>query len=518
MSFHRRFSYPSLINRTNRTHRYLRQRAKLILCLLLGLVLTILPISTTPGLGRELARTSTADISEPTLYAQAPSAQALIEQGRDYYNAQRFTAAATAWSEAAVLFASENNPPQQALALSYLTAAEQQLGHLEAANTHISQSVALISALISDTEEASLTPISAQIQNTLGSLQFAQGRTQLALETWQLAAELYLQLADQPRYLNNLLNQVQAQQSLGFYHQAGKTLTTLERYLPQQSLPLQIRGYQRLGQTYRLIGDFDRAIAHLNTARTLAQQQAVDTAPILIELGNTAQSQGKFTEAIALYQQAIERSTTPDTQIKAQLNQLQVLSYQDPVEARRAIPSLTAGLANIPPGRSQSYAYIHAAQSLITLGTSHDLDTAARWLAQAIQTSTDLQDSRAEAYARGTLGHIYEISQRWQEAQRLTEDALATAQAINAADIAYQWQWQLGRLLKQQNQKEQAIQAYRAAYTTLQSINQDLVATNQDLQFSFRDRVEPVYRELVGLLLLRCSRTEALRVLQHGSG
>jgi len=36
---------------------------------------------------------------------------------------------------------------------------------------------------------------------------------------------------------------------------------------------------------------------------------------------------------------------------------------------------------------------------------------------------------------------------------------------------------------------------------TLQSLRQDLVAINQDVQFSFREQVEPVYRELVDLLL-----------------
>ncbi|MEN8447504.1 MAG: CHAT domain-containing protein, partial [Cyanobacteria bacterium J06555_13] len=92
-------------------------------------------------------------------------------------------------------------------------------------------------------------------------------------------------------------------------------------------------------------------------------------------------------------------------------------------------------------------------------------------------------------------------SHQWKEAQLLTEAALTTAQTINAADIAYQWQWQLGRLLKQQNKPEEALQAYRAAFNSLQSIHQDLSATHQGLQFSFRDSVEPIYRELVDLLL-----------------
>ena len=42
---------------------------------------------------------------------------------------------------------------------------------------------------------------------------------------------------------------------------------------------------------------------------------------------------------------------------------------------------------------------------------------------------------------------------------------------------------------------------YEQAIGTLQSICEDIVAANQDLQFDFRDAVEPVYRELIALLL-----------------
>lgn len=520
-------------------NRYLYRRVKIILYVLMGFVFAILPVFTTPGIGHERAQTSIVEISEQPLLAsilytqssstqspspQTSSAQALIEQGREDYTAQRFTAAVNAWTEAAALLASQGDRLQQALALSYLTAAEQQLGHLAAAETHISQSMATLSDAESASDLESILPVAAQIRNTLGSLQFAKGRTQLALETWQSAAALYLQLGDQIRYLNNLLNQVQAQQALGFYHQAERSLATIEQSLPQQARSLQIRGYQRIGQTYRLIGNFNDAITSLNTALSLAQQQSVNTSSILIELGNTAQSQGQMSEAIAFYQQAIEQSEqlrTPETKLKAQLNQLQILSKSDPAEARRIIASLSNSLADIPPSRSQVYSYIHAAQSLTNIGTPRDLTMAARWLSQAIHTSAeDLHDSRAEAYARGTLGHVYEQSQRWQEAQSLTEEALTTAQSVNAVDIAYQWEWQLGRLLKQQNKKDQALQAYRAAYAALQSIKQDLVATNQELQFSFRDQVEPVYRELVDLLLQQdpsAASTSEIGTLEDGT-
>jgi CHAT domain-containing protein len=86
-------------------------------------------------------------------------------------------------------------------------------------------------------------------------------------------------------------------------------------------------------------------------------------------------------------------------------------------------------------------------------------------------------------------------------AQDLTRQALNLAQTINASDIAYRWQWQLGRLLKAQGNIKEAISNYTEAVNTLQSLRSDLVAINPDVQFSFRESVEPVYRQFVDLLL-----------------
>jgi tetratricopeptide (TPR) repeat protein len=123
-------------------------------------------------------------------------------------------------------------------------------------------------------------------------LQLTQRQTQAALATWQTAADLYAQTGDEAHYFNCRLNQVQAQQSLGYYQAAQRTLTDLEQRLPAQSPPLQVLGYQRLGQTYRLLGDLAIAQAHLQTALNLAQRGNLAPGGMLLELANVAQGQG----------------------------------------------------------------------------------------------------------------------------------------------------------------------------------------------------------------------------------
>ena len=106
--------------------------------------------------------------------------------------------------------------------------------------------------------------------------------------------------------------------------------------------------------------------------------------------------------------------------------------------------------------------------------------TSARSLLQICSTAQDCRD-RAIAF---------------------TANALLLAQPDKSPQIAYQWQWQLGRLWANQKDRERAIASYQQASQTLKSIRNDLINLNSDVQFSFRDRVEPLYRQLIDLLLV----------------
>jgi len=122
-------------------------------------------------------------------------------------------------------------------------------------------------------------------------------------------------------------------------------------------------------------------------------------------------------------------------------------------------------------------------------------------LTLVLQQSQTLGDKRNQSNALGYLGAIAQIQGNMQSAEQLTKQALQPISAYNFPDITYRWQWQLGRLYQSQGRTQEAIAAYGLAYQTLQSLRQDLVTTNPDIQYTFRDSVEPVYHEFVDLLL-----------------
>jgi CHAT domain-containing protein len=453
------------------------------------------------------------------LVQNLPNQAQLVQQGRTLYETGQFAEAARVWQQAAQVYQSQRDRLNQALALSYLSLAYQQLGQLEEAKVAIADSLKLLEPFtVQPLPDNSSVLILAQALNTQGQLQLSLGQAELALNTWQQATATYAQAGDEAGMTGSLSNQVQALQTLGLYRQASKTLTQVEQTLQNQpDSPIKVTGLRSLGNALRMVGDLDQSRQVLQQSLAVAQQlkSPSDISAILLSLGNTARAQQETKAALAFYQQAATASTSPILRNQAQLNQLSLLLDTQQLRAAQALWSqiqpqvvCTGSIETCPyrPSRTAVYAGINLAQSLIRLKQTSTLSSPSwteigQLLASAVQQAKSIKDQRAQAYALGHLGGLYEQTQQLSIAQDLTEKALLIAQANNAPDIAYRWQWQLGRLLKATGNKKEAIAVYTETIKTLQSLRSDLVAINPEIQFSFRDEVEPIYRQLVDLLL-----------------
>ncbi|MGK7937606.1 MAG: CHAT domain-containing protein [Xenococcaceae cyanobacterium] len=176
-----------------------------------------------------------------------------------------------------------------------------------------------------------------------------------------------------------------------------------------------------------------------------------------------------------------------------------VSTYRTIETATQEAEEIEQLLAQLPAQQTTIQGQVSLARHLLKLDTKPN--KIAQILVTAIKQARNLGIQRTEADALGVLGNLYERNQQWQAAQKITERALLIAQTINATELTYQWQWQLGRILKAQGNTQKAIAAYTQATNNLQSLRSDLVAISSDVQYSFREQIEPVYRELAALLL-----------------
>lgn len=428
---------------------------------------------------------------------------ALFQQGKQYYTQGQYTQSAEILQRAILGFEQQGDRVNQAIALSNLSLVFQQLGQWEKAQKTLEESL----VLIRDLSFSKKPLILAQILDIQGQLQLTKGQPEQAIKTWKQAFKLYTEAGNWLGKITNQINQAMALQSLGLYRQSLKTLTEVNETLKSQPDSLiKATALLSLGNTLKQVGDLTNSEIvlqqSLELAKTLNNSQLLSQ--IYLSLANINRIQNNLDLALKYYQNSAEIAPDALGKIPALVNQYSLLiDLNKQTEAESLSNQIKSLLPQVPVTRSLIYAQVNFTNYLIKARKKSDANFSEviSLLNTAIQDAKNLQDLRAESYALGSLGKFYEQNQQPLEAQKLTEQALLIAQSINASDIAYQWQWQLGRLLKQQNHKKEAIAAYKEAVNSLKSLKKDLVAINQNVQFSFRESVEPVYRELVDLIL-----------------
>ncbi|QIR41339.1 CHAT domain-containing protein [Tolypothrix sp. PCC 7910] len=468
-------------------------------------------------------------LAQVTNIAQVPSLS-VEQQARNSYAKGQFTEAAQLFQQAAKGYQAAKDPIRQALSLSNLSLCYQQLGQWDDANRAITESVDILNTIKDTKAEKSLAL--AQALDIRGGLQLARGQAEAAFKSWEGATSLYSQLNKPNKALTSQVNQAQAFQNLGLYKKAISLLETALK-LPQiynnnieqlkpaiekvAATPETATALRTLGESLRVVGSFDPANLILSRSLAIAQQLKLPEIVTLnqISLGNLTRAQISLNKAnkteidpqtaLNYYQQAAA-SGIPDLKVQAQVNQLSLLVETKQLDAAKALlPQVQQQIAALPASRSAIASRVNLAQTMIQMQKQAvgqiDWEEIAKLLAIAVKQAKDLGDVRIQADAIGSLGHVYEQKQQWADAEKLTQQAVQLGQQINAGDIAYRWQWQLGRVLKAQDKTESAIAAYKEAVGTIKSLRADLAAANPDLQFSFREAVEPIHRQLVALLV-----------------
>lgn len=471
------------------------------------------------------------------------AAQAAYDQG-DY------STAAALLEQAVQAAQQEGDSRRAAIALSHLSLARQQLGDWDLAAQAIAQAKTRLS---NPTADPSLY---AHLLDVEGQLQFSRGELGEALDSWVTAADLYTQLGDTRRYVISRLHQSQVLQAQGLFLQAAQVLKALRTALAERRSPSAetVMLLQQLGDSLRVTGDFDQATEVLaDSLRSLDQltlspeRRDALRANTFLSLGNVAQAQFRQTVARRQYETALSYAQTAllhyqrATQLsdalglQASLNQMWLLVHPNVAEWNQALalyPLVKAKLASLS-GRTAIYGYVGLTENLLALNRNRSggdpalLEEVARQLlAVAHQQAQALGDRRAQSLVLGTLGHVYEAAQQWQDAERLSRGALDLSQSIRRdeedvssrwqwQDLSYRWQWQLGRILIEQQRRDEAISAYTEAFRIAEAIRSDLLSADAESQLPYVT-VETLYREYADLLLSTVPELDGTAALKNG--
>lgn len=137
-------------------------------------------------LSAQVTITEKQNANDAISQAEITEVSQLVNQAKENYQSGNFSEAIKIWQEALDILSSQSDRLNQGMVLSNLALAHQKLGQWEQAKGYIVESLSLLknqpTPLNQDYEK-----VLAQVLNTQGGLQLAQGQAKQALSTWEAA-------------------------------------------------------------------------------------------------------------------------------------------------------------------------------------------------------------------------------------------------------------------------------------------------------------------------------------------
>ena len=461
-------------------------------------------------------------------------ARQLLQEGIKLYEQGAFAAAGDIWLKSATLATQQSDILGEALALNNLSSAYQELGKWQDSRAVSEKSLKILGEHSDVVDKPGYWSILAKIYNTKGNWQLHAGQIQPALASWRNAAQYYTRTNDKLGLIKTQINQAKALQALGSTVQAIDVLHQVNDSLQRESdTQLRATSLRYLAIGLKNIGKLKEAAKVLHQSLRIAPESK-EVGSVWLELGNIYRKQserarvvGKEVLAQKYYDRAKQayanvaksdqRSEITPSFLSAQLNQLSLLVETQQVSEAEAL--LTGfNFPELEPSRRNIYARLNYARSLTCLRLSNavcrreqpkpeilsdrtDLEEIIQLIQKAIADSQILQDPIAQAQALSQLAEVYEAVGSYETALEFNQQALLLLEAKFASDLVYPLEWQLGRIYQQQGNIVAATAAYSQAIASLEQVRSSLLFVDPQIQFSFRDRVEPVYREYADLVL-----------------
>ena len=367
-------------------------------------------------------------------------------------------------------------------------------------------------------------PSTADRRADAGADFFQRGAFESAVAKWKSASDAYRRKGETPALIDTLAQLASAYHALGQHRLAAKALDDAVTLARESNDRVRlINALSSRGAIDTFSRDAADAEKTLREALALARKEGDPAAlgSVLNNLGNLLAAQEKFAQARAAYREAIDHmGGASGAKARANLARMAVAGGdfgQAPSLNQAAIKSAQS----LPDSHDKAFALLRAGQTweeLFENAPAHEQRRrvdALHAYEQAAQVAEAAGDDRSLSFALGYTGRLYEREKKFEEAMRLTNRALFLAQKIQSPDVLYRWEWQLGRILRAQGRRDDAIAACQRAVDLLKNIRTDLSTRlgNSNARSSFREAAGGVYFDLADLLLQRADdlHDDALR-------
>ena len=300
--------------------------------------------------------------------------------------------------------------------------------------------------------------------------------------------------------------------SLGEYAEAEEALAEALALAGELGDPArETRARVALGGVELAQGEEVSARANLEEAAAEAKNLGLPAleAAALNDLGNLEMLSGEAAAAAVFYQrarQAAQGAGDFGLVARAEANTARALGG-NATESLAAAARAEQALARAGPTAPRAALLLNlglGVEEMIALhpDRARALEARAAGLLEAAEAVARAQgNARVLAYALAARGGLAADTGDLAGGLSLTREALDGARLLDAPELVYRWQAQWARLLAATGDRSGAIAGYRKALLSLQALRDQASWGAGLASSSFDDRVAPVYRQLLELLL-----------------
>ena len=350
----------------------------------------------------------------------------------------------------------------------------------------------------------------AKVQANLGNNYWKKGNIHQAISAWKKEAEIYHLQGLTDREAEVRLKIAQGYLNSGQFRLA---IIELEKNLSLTKKPSLIaRTWKQLGNAYTQSGKFSEATSAYR--KSLVRERNLSTLNNLIILLQKQNIQAKLKAKSARKGQETERyvAEAKSYQAKALKYAEQALSLSKTEQSSSAVRALIEWGKMSPIGLSTEQlrrvgkilSNLSSSRTKVFLAINWaklDSEQTQYWLHQAREIAKTMGDAKAESYALLELGYLHEQSGDTEQALKYAYAAQLKAQFKFAFGSLYRAHWLAGRIYRQVGNKEAALSNYRNAIAALDAFNQGLSKIDIKQRLDFKEKIEPIYRGMLDLLL-----------------
>lgn len=365
----------------------------------------------------------------------------------------------------------------------------------------------------------------------LGEISFQSGHFEQAVESWEKTLASLSTENSPAKYIDISIRLAVAYQTL------GRLKTALEVLQRAEDFANKIHDSIRQANILSQLSDVYLAMRNLNTVTRSefkiylqqaqgyleqAEKRVISNdllrANLLNKKGNLLVALKKYEEAVKTYQESVRLSEQVGDKVltaKTLINRLQAMvesGDNDLIQQGLSDKeTLLRRVQDLPDSHDKAFALIRLAYLVqsSSRATTKERQYIFATLQQALDIAQKQRDHLAIAYAKGHLAQLDAEEKRFDEAIKLTQQAiLATPTALGlggSPELLYRWEWQLGKFLKAQGKFSKAIDAYNRAKEHLKEARR----IYRCVPNAFCKNIQEFYFELADLQLQETTKRTA---------